>query len=203
MSSSQRMPQPAEPPALHDRAMDNLRFIRETMERASSFTAVSGWGEVTIGCTALIAAGIASAQPTVERWIWVWIAEAVLSFVIAGCAMVRKARAAGVPLLSGPGRKFVLSFAPAISVGALLTVALYRGGNADVLPGTWLAMYGTAVVAGGAFSVRSVIVMGVSFLALGACALFAPFAWRDISMGLGFGVFHIVFGTVIARRHGG
>ena len=203
MATSQPAPRPVDPPALHDRAMDNLRFIRETMERASSFTAVSGWGEVTIGCTALVAAWIASAQPTVERWIAVWIVEAVLSFVVAGVAMMRKAALAGIPLFTGAGRKFLLSFAPAISVGALLTATLYRDGDVRALPGMWLVMYGTAVVAGGAFSVRSVIVMGLSFLGVGAVALFAPFAARDLFMAIGFGVLHVVFGGVIARRHGG
>ncbi len=193
----------SEPPALHTRAMDNLRFIRETMERATPFTAVSGWGEIVIGVSALVAAVVASGQPTVERWLGVWLAEAAFSFVIAGGAMVWKARAASVPLLLGPGRKFVLSFAPPIAVGALLTIALYRAGLPAVLPGTWLAMYGTAVMTGGAFSVRSVSAMGFCFMIVGAIALFCPSAWGDLFMASGFGGLHIAFGAIIARRHGG
>lgn len=192
-----------EPPALHTRAMDNLRFIRETMERAKPFTAVSGWGEIVIGVSALAAAVVASRQPTVERWLGVWLAEAAFSFVIAGGAMVWKARAASVPLLLGPGRKFVLSFAPPIAVGALLTIALYRAGLTAILPGTWLSMYGTAVMTGGAFSVRSVSAMGFCFMIVGAVALFCPSAWGDLFMASGFGGLHIAFGAIIARRHGG
>src|SRR5918911_3019946 len=116
----------SEPPALHARAMDNLRFIRETMERASSFTAVSGWGEVAIGVTALLAAFIAARQTTGKGWITTWVGEALLSLVIAGWAMDRKARAAQMPLLSGPGRKVVFSLSPPMFVGALLTIVLYR-----------------------------------------------------------------------------
>jgi hypothetical protein len=201
-------PQPAapssiEPPALHARAMDNLRFIRETMERATPFTAVSGWGELAIGLSALGAAMLASRQPTPERWLAVWLVEAAFSLVIAGTAMVWKARAAGTPFLLGPGRKFALSFAPPIVVGALLTVALFRGGLTGLLPGTWLAMYGTAVTAGGAYSVRSVIAMGLCFLFVGAVALFCPQTWGDGMMALGFGGLHVIFGAIIARRHGG
>lgn len=183
--------------------MDNLRYIRETMESASSFTAVSGWGEVVIGVTALAAAWLAALQPSAEAWLAVWLAEAGLSVAIASGAMALKARRAATPLLSGPGRKFALSFAPPMVVGAMLTAVLFRAGLVELLPGTWLALYGTAVMAGGAYSVRSVIVMGACFLALGAAALFAPAAWGGAFMAAGFGGLHLAFGAVIARRHGG
>ena len=191
------------PPALHVRAMDNLRFIRETMERATPFTAVSGWGEIAIGVTALAAAPIAAAQSSEAAWLGVWLAEAALAVALAGTAMLWKARRAGVQWVSGAARKFALSFAPPMFVGALLTVVLFRVGLASALPGLWLAVYGTAVMAGGTFSVSIVVWMGVAFLAAGTGALFGPAAWGDYFMAAGFGGLHIVFGTIIARRHGG
>jgi hypothetical protein len=193
----------ARPPALHDRAMDNLRFIRETMERASSFTAVPGWGGALMGATAVAAAAVAAWQPTWGRWLAIWVAEALLALVIGVFALARKARRAGTPVLSGPGRKFALAYAPPILAGMLLTVVLLRGGMVSALPGTWLLLYGTAVVAGGAFSVKIVPVMGMCFMLLGAVALYAPAAWGDYLMAAGFGGLHIIFGVIIARRHGG
>ena len=194
---------PEEPPALHARAMDNLRFIRETMERASSFTAVPGWGGVIMGATALGAAAVAAQQFSITRWIIIWLLEALLAFLIGGWAASRKARAAETPLLSGPGRKFAISFSPPMIVGALLTVALYWAGLTSIIPGTWLLLYGTAVMTGGAFSVKAVPVMGLCFMALGAVALFAPVGWSNALMAAGFGLLHIIFGIYIARRHGG
>jgi len=196
-------PSPAEPPALHTRAMDNLRFIRETMEGAAAFTAVPGWGGVGMGITALIAAYVAGRQPNVDRWLMVWITEALLSLLIAGCGMERKARAGKMALLSKPGRKFALSFAPPMIVGGLLTIMLYRAGLADKLPGVWLLLYGTAVVTGGAFSVKVIPAMGLCFMASGAIALFSPAGWGNLLMAYGFGGLHVAFGIVIARRHGG
>ena len=192
-----------QPPALHERAMDNLRFIRETMERASSFTAVSGWAQVAIGVTALAATLIASRQQSARGWIIVWVLEALLALAISGWAMSRKARALETPLLSAPGRKVALSLAPPIIAGALLTALFYRAGLAADIPGMWLLMYGTGIVTGGAFSVRIVPVMGLCFMIVGALALFCPAAWADLFMAAGFGGLHIIFGIIIARRHGG
>ena len=192
-----------EPPALHDRAMDNLRFIRETMERASSFTAVPGWGGVLMGATALLATIVASQQTSRNLWLATWVVEALLALVIGGWAMDRKARRAETPVLSGPGRKFTLSYAPPILVGVLLTVVLYRAGMMSALPGMWLLLYGTGVVTGGAFSVKIIPVMGLCFMLLGAVALFTPASWGNYLMAAGFGGLHIIFGIIIARRHGG
>ena len=198
-----RVEEDEQPPALHDRAMDNLRFIRETMERASEFTAVPGWGGVLMGVTALAASFVAAQQPTRNLWLWTWMVEALVALMVGGWAMDRKARKAEQPLLSGPGRKFALSYSPPILVGILLTVVLYRSGFSHILPGMWLLLYGTAVVTGGAFSVKIVPVMGLCFMLLGTVALFTPRTFEDYLMAAGFGGLHIIFGFVIARRHGG
>ncbi|MGI9165736.1 MAG: hypothetical protein ACR2G5_05025 [Pyrinomonadaceae bacterium] len=192
-----------QPPALHERAMDNLRYIRETMERSSAFTGVSGWGEVAIGVTALAAAYVAAQQATFKAWIAVWIAGALISLLIAGWSMDRKARAAGMPLFSGPGRKVAFSLSPPIFVGALLTVLLYRVGVVDAIPGVWLLLYGTGVVTGGMFSVSVVPIMGLCFMLLGAVTLFAPPTFANWFLAAGFGGLHIIFGVIIARRYGG
>src|SRR4051812_38898093 len=96
---------PKDPPEMQARAMDNLRFIRETMEAAATFTAVSGWGTVLIGLTALVAAGLAAATQSQMRWVIIWMCEAVLSVGISVYTMSLKARSAGLPLWSEPARK--------------------------------------------------------------------------------------------------
>ena len=195
-------PEPAVTP-IHDRAIDNLRFIRETMERAGAFTAVPGWGGVVMGLIALVAAAVARTQPDALAWLSVWITAAVLAVALELVAIVRKARAAGEAILSGPGRKFALAFTPPVVAAALLTLALARTESVSLLPGLWLLLYGAAVVTAGAFSVRIVPVMGGCFMALGAIALLGPDGWGDYWMAAGFGGLHIVFGYLIARRHGG
>jgi len=191
-----------EPIPIDARAADHLRYIRETMESAAEFTAVPGWGGVTMGMTALAAAFLAARQVTPRAWIAIWLAEAFVAVAIAAPAAATKARRANSSLFSGPGRKFVLSFAPPVLVGGLLTLALYQLGAVSVLPGVWLLLYGTAVVTGGAFSVRAVPIMGMCVMALGAAALFAP-AWGNMFMAAGFGLVQMAFGVWIALRYGG
>jgi len=188
--------------SIDERASDNLRYIRETMERAGSFTAVPGWGGVVMGATALGASGLASMMKTRELWFAVWIGEAALAFSIGFYSMVRKAKTARV-FLKGPGRAFALSLCPAMAAGAVLTVVLYRYGIFSLLPGLWMLLYGVAVVSAGTNSVRVVPVQGVSFMVFGALALVLGADWANYSMAMGFGLLHIIFGTVIARRYGG
>ncbi len=192
-----------EPIPIDARAADHLRYIRETMESAAEFTAVPGWGGVTMGMTALGAALLAARQSTPRAWIAIWLAEAFIAVAIAAPAAATKARRANSSLFSGPGRKFVLSFAPPIVVGGLLTLALFQLGTVSALPGVWLLLYGTAIVTGGAFSVRAVPIMGLCLMALGAGALFAPASWGNLFMAAGFGLVQIGFGFWIALRYGG
>lgn len=189
--------------ALHSRALDDLRYIRQTMTRAGAFTAVPGWGGVVMGVVALVAMVVAAFTESDGAWFLTWMVAALAAVLTGGWAMDRKAAANNEPLLRGPGRNFAFALLPPLTVGAFLSIVLYRNGIVDLLPGVWLLLYGTGVVAAGAFSVRIVPVMGLSFMTLGALALFVPAAWGNALLGLGFGGLHIVFGLLIARKYGG
>ncbi len=192
-----------EPVEIHAHAMDNLRYIRGTMERAGSFTAVPGLGGVLMGSIALVAAWVAGPQTGEPRWMAAWMGAAGFAMLIGIIAAAMKSQRLKLPLLSGPGRKFIAGFAPAMLAGAVLTAALWRTGVSAMLPGVWLLLYGAAVVSGGGNSVRVVPLMGACFMALGIGGLLLPMASGDILLAAGFGGVHIVFGTVIAVKYGG
>lgn len=183
--------------------MDNLRFIRETMERAGTFTAVSGWGQVVIGLTAIIAALVGSRASSPAMWLATWLSEAGVAGVISVASMAIKSEAASMPLLTGPMRKLVLSFSPPIAAGCVLTLVLHGTPAFDLVPGVWMLLYGAGVISAGTYSVRIVPVMGVAFMLIGLVALVAPVSWTTALLIAGFGVLHIFFGVLIARRHGG
>ncbi len=190
-------------PSLHERAAADLQFIRGTMERSATFTAVPGRGGMAMGVLAL---GAAAATPFVDErdaWLAVWVATALVAMAIGAISMQRKSAREGVALLAGPGRRFLLCLGPSLLAGALLTAGLARAGQFDLLPGVWLLCYGAGVVAAGAFSPPIVPATGAVFLGLGAFALAAPAGWGDALMAVGFGGVHLVSGFLVARRHGG
>jgi len=182
---------------------DDLRFIRDTMERSAAFTAVSGWGQVLLGLTAVAAAWLSAIQISPFAWLRVWLAEGVLAVAIAVLSCTWKANRRGLPLFSGPARKVALGLAPPLVAGAFLTFSLFRAGLQPALPTTWLLLYGAGIMTGGAFSVAIVPVMGLCFMLLGALAALGPAPWGNWFLVAGFGGLHIIFGLIIARRHGG
>jgi hypothetical protein len=181
----------------------DLRFIRDTMERSASFTAIPGWGQVILGATALAAATLAARQPNSTAWLKVWLAEALLAAIIAVLSMRWKANRRGLPLFTGPGRKVALGLFPPLIAGAFLTFILERAGLESALAPAWLLLYGAGIITGGLYSVSIVPVMGVCFMATGALAVVAPTAWGNYFLAAGFGGLHFIFGFLIARRHGG
>jgi hypothetical protein len=190
-------------PSLDQQAAESLAYIRHTMARSASFTAVPGWGGMGMGVVGLIAAGVGMRQADGMTWLAVWLGAAAVAVPLGFIAMIAKAQRHAVPLWSPAGRRFAQAFLPALFAAAILTVLLVREGRFELLPPAWLLLYGAGVMAGAASSVPVLTLIGVAFVACGAAAALTGPAWGNLWMGLGFGVLHIVFGFVIARKHGG
>jgi hypothetical protein len=199
------MPSESEPIALHERAADNLQFIRETMARTAAFTAVPGRAGMAMGVVAVVAALVAQRARLqgARVWLLVWLLGLAGGLLLGIVGIIRKARRHQVSLMSGAARKFVLSLFPALLAGAVLTVSFVRWDQAYALPGVWMLLYGAGVTTGGAFSVRLIPLLGSLFMASGALTLFLPAQAGDFMMAVSFGGIHLVFGALVARRYGG
>src|SRR5688572_10484965 len=101
------MPEPA---PIHEHAFDNLRYIREAMERASAFTSIPGWGGVLVGVSGVITAVIAHSRPASKEWLWTWLIDAFVAALIGGAAMALKAKKANVSFTGAPARRFFVSY---------------------------------------------------------------------------------------------
>lgn len=182
---------------------EQLKYIRDVMSRTSTFTAVPGWGAVLMGVSAMVAAYVASEMATERLWLVAWMFDAAVAASMGVTALVRKASISKTPLKSGVGRKFITGFLPALFVGAVLTVALWRTGEIALLPGVWMLLYGIGTLTGGAYSVRIVPVMGILFILAGTVTLFMSPEWHNVMMAATFGGLHLGFGCLIIRYHGG
>jgi hypothetical protein len=189
---------------MHEHALESLRVIRETMERAGSFTSIPGWGGLLIGITAIGACAFAQrAVFDPNAWLRTWLIEAGVAAAIAALTMRRKWRRTETPFMSSVARRFFVSYLAPLIAGAVLTFTLAHRGSFDPLPAVWLLLYGTAFVSSGAFSIRVIPVMGVCFMLLGALAALVRLPVGNLILGAGFGGLHIIFGFLIARRYGG
>jgi hypothetical protein len=202
-SMSSRADEPAAVTSFGEHAEESLQFIRRTMERSSTFTAVPGLGGAGMGAIGLTAAILAANQGSAERWLVVWLVAAAVALGIGITAMRRKAARLGASLAGALGRRFAMSLAAPLVAGAALTWGVWMDGDWALMPAVWLLLYGAGVLAGGAFSVAAVRLLGLAFMALGVAALVTPVTWGNVWLGMGFGGLHLVFGLYIARRHGG
>jgi hypothetical protein len=189
--------------AMHERAAESIEFIRETMVRSASFTAVPGQGGVAMGAIGVITAVIASRTTSPEAWLATWLVAAVVALPIGLAAIIVKARRNHVALWSASGRRFMQGFLPAIVAGAGMTFALVRAGHIELLPATWLLLYGAGILAGATASIPVLAWIGAEFMLLGVGAVATGGQWPDVWLGLGFGGLQIIYGIIITRKHGG
>ena len=193
----------AKPQAMDAHAIDELRYIRDTMARAGHFSAIPGWGGVAMGVSAIVAAAVSGPPAQSPRWLTVWLVDLAIAVVIALVTIARQAKRSDSPLTATPTLRFARVMLPPLFAGAILTAVFATNGLTARLPGCWLLLYGTSGASGGPLTVRVVPIMGVSFMALSVAAFLAPAAWGNVFMAAGFGGLHIIFGAIIARNHGG
>jgi len=184
-------------------AAEHLRYIRNTIAAAHTFTTIPGKGCIAMGIAALIAAGIEAIPAFAEHWLPIWLTAAVVSAAVALFFMEQKARSEGLSLRRAVATRFFLTLAPAFVAGGVLTVALTDTVGREVIAGIWLLLYGVGIAAAGLFSISLMLIAGFAFMGLGTVALAAPAAWAPYLLGAGFGAVHLVLGALIIRDHGG
>ena len=185
------------------RAADNLRFIRQAMERTATFTSIPGKGGVGMGLVALAASAVAARQPSADRWLGTWLIAAAVAAIVGLLTMVQKARSGGTTLTGATARRFALGLAAPFVAGAAITYELWVVRNFTAMASTWLLLYGAGVLTGGIFSVPAVRLIGVCFMALGVAAIVTPPGWGNVWLAIGFGGLQVAFGIYIAKNHGG
>ncbi len=188
--------------ALDRHALGTLQYIRSSIE-AAGVLAVPGSAGVAMGAVGLLAALLASDPRLAPHWFSIWLAAGVAAFVCGSALMVHQAVTTGAPLYRGPARKFLLCLSPSLFAGVVVTLALWHHQAVDMIPGTWLLLYGCGVAAASTMTVRPVGIMGALFVALGVAALVLSPRHANLFLGAGFGGLHLTFGIIIGRSKRG
>lgn len=193
--------EPADPVPIESRALGTLAYIRTSIETSSSMD-VPGIAGIVMGIIGVLTAIAVSFPRVTPHWLTVWPLAAALALVLGGALVARQIVRRGRSLYLGPTRKFLLCLCPALLAGAVLTVVLATSGATLEIPGTWLLLYGCAVLSASTVTTaeiaRLIAIMGALFVALGIFTFALPRA-HTLMLGLGFGVLHIVFGILIGR----
>ena len=193
---------PNTPVPIETRALGTLAYIRSSIELSGSMV-VPGTAGVLMGSIGILAAIIASTPRWAAHWLTIWALAGGTAFLVGGALMAREAAQSGHARYLGPVRKFLLCLCPALLAGAVLTFVLWHAGMERLLPGTWLLLYGCAVLSASTVTIPSTMrligIMGTLFVILGSLGFALPPAEHTALLGLGFGALHIVFGILIGR----
>jgi hypothetical protein len=179
-------------------AAATLRYIRASMEAAGT-VAVSGSAGVAMGVIGLIAAAATSMAAMRPHWLAVWLSAAAVAALLGSVLMGRQASLQGFTLLGAPIRKFMLGLAPGLFAGATMTFIEWQANDVHAIPGTWLLLYGCALISTSASTTRMVGLLGSLFALLGLIAFWLPESLQILALGAGFGALHLVFGILIRR----
>jgi hypothetical protein len=188
--------------ALDSHALGTLNYIRASIDAAGAF-AVPGTAGIAMGAVGLVAAGVASVPALAGHWLLIWLAAGAVGAGLGVVLVARHRSGVGLPLYRGPARRFVLCLCPALLAGGVLTLVLCQAGQAPLVPGVWLLLYGCAVLSATLMTapamMRLIGAMGGLFVVCGAIAFEVSPRWHNVVLGGGFGLLHLVFGFLIGR----
>jgi hypothetical protein len=183
---------------LDSHATATLRYIRSSMEGAV-LLAVPGSAGIVLGTMGLIATALCFVPTLRAYWVAIWLIAALLGAVVGSILLVRESSLRELRLVGTPLRKFALSLSPSLGAGLVMTAVHWFGGNLHAIPGTWLLLYGCALVAASAATTRIIAALGALFILFGLAALLLSDDFQILVLGAGFGGLHIVFGLLIGR----
>ncbi len=197
-----------------EEAYENLRHIREVMERSVRHSTLSGLSGILVGIWAVLGVLVthfvvydgqpAVALPAGHLWMFgvTWLAVLGLSAFTDFFLTKRPAVAVGKRVFSPLGARITQAIAPAFFAGLALSLYLLWHHEVSQVWPFWMACYGVAGCAVGLFSVRAVSLLGWAFVVAGAATLFLPLSWGLWMMAVSFGGFHIVYGLYTGITRG-
>jgi hypothetical protein len=198
-------------------AEDHLRVIRELMERATIYRAVSAPAALFCGIVALLVGTLALTPGPAQalflyHFVPVWVVVCILSAIANIFFLFRSTTYRGETFGSHRLRTALYAIAPAFLVAIALTYLLSRAKGSELfIAVTWMALYGLALLSTTTFAPRSIVVLGWAFILTGALILILMSPRLTASDGRSlqlehmgylamagtFGLYHTIYGLVV------
>lgn len=195
---------------------DELTSIRSLMERSSKFISLSGMAGILAGVYALIGAAVIfylmqwgidySDVPflhvvnVLPAMIWIALAVLLLSIATGIYLSYKKAERKGQSVWGSASKQLLFYMAvPLFTGGALMIICLYRGYFGIVAPVS-LIFYGLALIGASNFTFTDVKYLGLCEILIGLVTAMLP-GYGLVFWALGFGVLHIIYGSVMYLKY--
>lgn len=194
-------------------ATDHLRTIRNLMERATVYRALSAPGALTGGLLALLVCGLLALRDSGQRlstleFMGVWL---VVLAVLTGFnfwLLRRGALRRGEAFVSSGMRMALQAISPPMAAGFVLSYlsACYRQQSYFEMASYWMLFYGLGLLAMRSFAPKSLIALGGGFFTLGLAGFLPmvrewpgmqPYPLGILYMALSFGVLHLVYAASV------
>jgi hypothetical protein len=194
---------------------NDLEFIKKTMEAATRYTNIPPSCYLITGCLGLLGVALsyivlgltgdtwgtgrqAAEAMTSGQIGWlatIWAGALAMALLVNIVAATLRARRLKVRAWNSLAARMFLSQGPLVLVAGLVTVFLVQQHLYHAVAAAWLVHYGVIVYSFSYFTTRDHRVFGILLILLGAITFFSPGWFALPSLGLGFGVLHLLFGV--------
>jgi hypothetical protein len=192
---------------------EDIKMIREMMEKSSKFLSLSGLSGVIAGGTAIIGAAFAYfyllRDPAMTDFtrlqeVFILLADALFVLTISiGTAIFlskRKAKRQGQPLINAMTWRIIYHFIVPLTTGGIFALIFLFRGNLQIVVSSTLIFYGIALVSASKFTYKEIHYLGITEIACGLLALLFPHNGL-LFWVFGFGFCHIFYGLLMYFKY--
>lgn len=193
--------------------LNDLKDIKELMSRSTQFVSLSGLSGILAGLYALIGAAVAKTMIDTERQEYITLESTtfrnliILAFLVLVCSVgtayfltVKKAKKANEHIWNTTSKRLIINFCIPLVTGGIFSILLLKNGYYGLIAPITLIFYGMSCLNASKYTLRDVRYLGITQIILGLIAVeysgYGLYFWV-----IGFGICHIVYGSVMYYKY--
>jgi len=190
-----------------EKQLEDLKAIREMMEKSSKFLSLSGLSGVMAGITAIAGASVAyfyilgqSRAVAVPMLLIDAFLTLVISIGFGILFSARKAKKRKLKLINSVTLKIAYNLAIPLATGGILSIIMIYRGQIEIVAAITLIFYGLGLINASKYTLDEIHYLGITEIILGIGA--ALFLYHGIIFWtIGFGLCHIIYGSIMYKKY--